>query len=157
MLSIAMGCLASSTITFANSGKRTPACDDPRGYRLVVAADPSRKDQIVGSSPSVLNIVSGDQIRATIKIPTDSDAQGFALDSTKKMQHGFEITIEYGTRIFYRKQFEFLCSRGNFYLYEVKVESFDKFDPVSMNKPAKKRIRVRPNLPIKKFSIFDYL
>ncbi len=63
----------------------------------------------------------------------------------------------YLTRIYYRKQFNFICKEGNFYLYEVKVESFDKFDPVSMNKPERKEIRVSPNLPVEKFSIFDYL
>ena len=122
-----------------------------------MVVDPSRKSQNLPTTPLILNILSGEQIEGAIKIPTDSDAQGFALNSAEKTKKGFEITIEYGTRIYYRKRFNFMCKKGKFYLYEVKVESFDKFDPVSMNKPTRKRIKVRPNLPVKKFSVFDYL
>jgi hypothetical protein len=158
LLSIAVVCSTSSTGAVVNlGGSNTFRCNDPRGYSLAVVPDPSRKAQNSGTTPRILNIVSGGEIKAAIKIPTDSDAQGFALESTERTKAGFEITIEYGTRIYYRKRFNFTCKNGDFYLYQVKVESFDKFDPVSMNKWTRKEIKVRPNLPVEKFSIFDYL
>jgi hypothetical protein len=132
-------------------------CDDPRGYSLVVVTDPERASQNLGTVPQILNVVSGDKIRVAIKIPTDSDAQNFVLNSTEKTKEGFEITIEYGTRYYYKKQFNFVCEEGDFYLYKVKVESFDKFDSVSRKKWDRKEVKVEPNLPIEKFSIFDYL
>lgn len=132
-------------------------CDDPKGYSLVVVTDPERASQNLGTVPRILNVVVVDEIRVAIKIPTDSDAQNFVLNSTEKTKEGFEITFEYGTRYYYEKKLNFICKDGNFYLYKVKVVSFDKFDPVSRENWDRKEIKIKPNLPIEKVSIFDYL
>ena len=145
------------TTVIKNGDTMSLDCDDPSGYSLVVATDPERAAQNLGTVPRILNIVAGDEIKVAIKVPTDSDAQNFSLNSTGKTKGGFEITIEYGTRYYYQKQFNFICKEGNFYLYKVKVESFDKFNPASRVNWTKKEIKINPNLPIEKFSIFDYL
>lgn len=146
-----------NTMVYKNETSRPLNCNDPNGYSLVVITDPERASQNLGTVPQILNVVSGDKIRVALKIPTDSDAQNFVLNSTEKTKEGFEITIEYGTRYYYKKQFNFVCKEGDFYLYKMKVESFDKFDSVSRKKWDRKEVMVEPNLPIEKFSIFDYL
>jgi hypothetical protein len=146
-----------NTTVYKNEASEPLNCNDPNGYSLVVVTDPERASQSGGTVPQILNVVSGDKIRVAIKVPTDSNAQNFSLRSTEKTKEGFEITIEYGTRYYYKKQFNFVCKEGDFYLYKMKVESFDKFDPVSREKWDRKEVKVEPNLPIEKFSIFDYL
>jgi hypothetical protein len=145
------------TTVVENEDSKPLDCSDPNAYSLVVVADPERESQNPGTAPRVLNIVAGDEIRTAIKVPTDSDAQNFSLSSTEKTKEGFEITIEYGTRYYYKKQFDFICKEGDLYLYKVKVESFDKFDPKSRAKWDRKEIEIRPDRPVGKFSIFDYL
>jgi hypothetical protein len=146
-----------NTMIYKDETSKPLNCNDPNGYSLVVITDPERASQNLGTVPQILNVVSGDKIRVAIKVPTDSNAQNFSLSSTEKTKEGFEITIEYGTRYYYKKQFNFVCKEGDFYLYKMKVESFDKFDSVSREKWDRKEVKVEPNLPIEKFSIFDYL
>jgi hypothetical protein len=145
------------TTVVKNMDSKTLDCDDPIAYKLVVVTDPERASQNPVTVPEILNIVAGDETKVAIKIPTDSDAQNFSLDSTAKTKEGFEITIEYGTRYYYQKRFDLICKEGNFYLDKVKVTSFDKFDPASRANWDTKEIKIRPNLPVEKFSIFDYL
>lgn len=102
-------------------------------------------------------IVVGGELHASIKVPTDSDAQNFSLREPEKTSEGFKLTFDYGTRYHYDKEFDFICKEGKFYLYKMREESFDGFDAKSMNNPTVKEIKINPNLPIEKFSIFDYL
>lgn len=147
----------SKTEVVNNGNSKTLDCNNPNGYGLVVVTDPERASQNSGSTPKILNVVVGDEIRAAIKVPTDSDAMGFSLKATEKTKEGFKVTIEYGSRYYYKKQFYFICKEGGFYLHRVIVESFDKNDPESMNNWDRKEVKIKPNLPIEKFSIFDYL
>jgi hypothetical protein len=140
-----------------NEDSKPLDCNSPNGYSLVVVTDPDRDTEKTITTPKILNIVAGDETRVAIRIPTYSDANGFSLRSAEKTKEGFEITIEYGTRYYYQKQFDFICKEGDFYLYKVKVESFDKFDPASRENWDRKEIEIKPNLPVGKFSIFDYL
>ena len=72
----------------------------------------------------------------------------------KKTKDGFEISIEYGTRIFYHKTFVFICRQHKFHLSRIRVDSFDRHNPA---KWSKKVIRVRPNVPLEKFSVTDFM
>jgi len=146
-----------SNVPTNNENSKTLDCADPNGYSLVVVEDANRNIEETVTTPKLLNIVVGDKVMATVKIPTVSDANGFSLNWAKKTKEGFEISVEYGSRNHYQKQFNFICKKGNFYLYAVKVESFDKNDPKSMDEPDVKEIQITPNLPIEKFSLFDYL
>lgn len=145
------------TAVVKNGNSKALDCNDPNGYSLVVVEDPSRNIEQTVTVPKILNIVVGDEIRTTIKIPTDSDANGFSLDSVEKTKEGFEIAIEYGTRYYHEKRFKFICKEGNLYLYKVKTEMRDKNFPENWDEPDKKEVQVKPELPIEKFSIFDYL
>jgi hypothetical protein len=144
------------TLPFNGNSKRLD-CNDPRGYSLVVATDPDRDPKKSVTESKILNIVAGNEIKGAIKIPTDSDAQNFSLSSTEKTAEGFRITIEYGVRYYYRKQFNFICKEGDFYLNKVDVESFDDADPKSRDRWDRKEIKISPEVPVEKFSMFDYL
>lgn len=147
----------SKNVVVKNANSKTLDCNNPDGYSLVVVEDPSRNIEEAVTTPKLLNIVVGDEVMTAIKIPTQSDANGFALNWAKKTKEGFEISVEYGSRYYFEKQFNFICKEDSFYLYKVKIESFDKNDPESMDKPDEKEIQIKPNLPIEKFSLFDYL
>src|SRR5215203_1747853 len=143
------------TKVFKNADSKIVDCDDPNGFSLVVVPDPERESQDLGTVPTILNIVAEDEIRVALKVPTDSDAQNFLM-STEKTKEGFEITIEYGVRYYFRKQLNFVCKAGNFYLYRVRVEGLYDAAPKSRASWHKEQ-KLKPNVPIEKFSIFDYL
>lgn len=147
----------SNATVVKNASPKTLDCNDPAGYSFVIAKDPGRASQNSGTVPKILNVVVGDETKWAIKVPTDSDAMGFSMRPPEKTKEGFKIIIEYGSRNYYRKQLFFICKEGDFYLYKVNVESFDKNNPQSVDNWDRKEIKVEPNLPIEKFSIFDYL
>lgn len=147
--------VSNRTAAVSNKNAKTLDCGDANSYNLVVEEDTSQDAD--DTFRKVLNVVVGDEIKTAIKIPTQADANGFSLNWAKKNKEGFEISIDYGSRYYFQKQFNFICKKGEFYLYQIKVESFDKHDRKSMENWDKKVIKIKPNLPIEKFSIFDYL
>ena len=140
LLSFTIGCLIGS-----GTDTKPVSCDDPQGYSL---------EQSSESGTNNVNIVRGGTVLHTIKLPTDATRNGFALDELKKTKAGFEILVEYGSRIFYSKRFIFECKRHRFYLTRIKVESFDKQNP---QKYQQKVIVVQPNVPVEKFVIEDFM
>ncbi len=128
-----------------DEGSKTLDCDDPKGYSLEEGTVPGT---------SSVNIVRGGRVLHTIKLLTDMERNGFAFDGAKKTKDGFEISIEYGSVIYYHKTFMFTCRQHKFYLSKIRVDSFDKHNP---EKWSKKVIRVRPNLPLEKFSVTDFM
>jgi hypothetical protein len=90
----------------------------------------------------------------TIELPTGVDINGFGFDGAKKTKAGFEISIEYGSVIYYHKAFVFICRHHKFYLSKIRVDSFNKHNP---EKWSKKVVTVRPNLPLEKFLITDFM
>jgi hypothetical protein len=142
LLSLIVGCSTSNPpIKTHPDVKRSGAvCDD---YDVEEAPD-------INS----VTIVSGGHVLHAVKLLTDRERNGFAFDGVKKTQAGFELAIEYGSRIFYRKNFFFICRRDHFYLSRIGVESFDRQNP---EKWSKKVIKARPNLPLEKFSITDFM
>lgn len=98
-------------------------------------------------------------LRNGISIDTLCDLQqedynGFAVNWIKENKNGFEISVEYGSRIYFHKVFYFVYKRQNFYLSKIAVKRFDKF------KPEKSRIRSvileRP-VRVDKFDLANYL
>lgn len=128
-----------------NKSSKTLNCDDPKGYSVEEGIEP-------GTHP--VNIVRDGRVLHTIKLPTGLDVNGFGFDGAKKTKEGFEIAIEYGSRIYYGKRFIFICRRHQFYLSKIRVDSFDRHNP---EKWSRKVIRVQPNLPLEKFSITDFM
>jgi hypothetical protein len=103
----------------------------------------------------IVNIKEGDTITKTINLPNQSEVNGFSLNWAKETKEGFEISIEYGSRLYYQKDFGFICKQNNFYLSEVKIATFDKHNPESSWK-ERSRI-IKPELPLEKFLITDFL
>ena len=126
-----------------DKGSKTSGCDDPQGYS--VEEDPETNS---------LKIVSGGAVLHTIKLLSDSERNGFGFNGAKKNKDGFELSIEYGSRIYYEKTFIFICRHHRFYLSKIAVESFDKHNP---EKWTRKVVRVRPNVPLEKFSLTDFM
>jgi hypothetical protein len=128
-----------------DAASKTSDCDDPKGYSV----DEAREEDA-----DYVKIRRGDTILHTIRLPTAIERNGFGFNGAKKTKEGFEISIEYGSVIYYGKTFIFMCRQHKFYLSTIRVESFDKHNP---EKWSKKVIRVKPNLPLEKFSINDFM
>ena len=121
-------------------------CGKPNAYSVDVVDDPIRQADIV-------NIMQDGRVLKAINLP-GQEVNGFSLDSATKTKAGFEFSIEYGSRYYYHKQFIFICRRNKFYLSRVIVDSFDKHNP------EKWRIRVnriKPNLPLEKFIVTNFM
>ena len=129
-----------------NESSKTLRCDDPKGYSVEEGTVPGTNS---------VNIVRGGTVLHTIKLLTDLEANGFGFDGAKKTKDGFEISIEYGSVIFYAKTFIFICRQHKFYLSKIRVESFNRRNPPETW--SRKVIRVRPNLPLEKFSVTDFM
>lgn len=128
-----------------DQGSKILDCDDPNGYSVEEGTDPGTNS---------VKIVRGGTVLHTIKLPTGVELNGFGFNWAKKTKEGFEIAIEYGSRIYYGKRFIFICKHHKFYLSKISVDSFDRRNP---EKWSKKVIRVQPNLPLEKFSITDFM
>ena len=119
-------------------------CDNPNGYDVIEIRDESNS----------VNIVKGNTIYKTIKFPTGLERNGFGFNWAKKTAEGFEISVEYGSRYYYDKRFNFICKQNEFYLNKIIVDSFDKNNPEKWNT---KVIKVKPNLNLDKFLITDFM
>lgn len=108
-----------------------------------------------GNSSKVINIKSGDTVIKTINLPTQNEMNGFSLNWAKEIDEGFEISIEYGSRLYYQKDFGFTCKQNEFYLSKVRTTTFDKHNPENSWKEYSKPIK--PNLPLENFIVSDYL
>ncbi len=101
-----------------------------------------------------IKLTKNKKVEKIIKLPNQSEFNGFALNWVKKTQKGFEISLDYGSRFYYAKRFNFVCRKGKFFLNEIKVESFDKHNP---EKWDSKTVKINPNMPLEKFLIKDYI
>ena len=128
-----------------DQGSKTLGCDDPKGYSVEEGTVPGTNS---------VNVVRDGRVLHTIKLLTGMERNGFGFNGAKKTKDGFEISIEYGSVIYYNKTFIFTCRQHKFYLSKIGVDSFNKHNP---EKWSKKVIRVRPYVPIEKFSITDFM
>ena len=96
----------------------------------------------------------GNTIRRTVKMPDESDAANFSLDRFGETKNGFEIAVEYGSKYYYRKSFNFVCEKDDFYFDKVRVERFEKNNPKNI---TKKDVKVNPKAPLERFSFIGYL
>ena len=125
---------------------QTLRCNNPNNYKLVRDRD---------SEANYVNIIQGNKIKHSIKLPTGLTYNGFAVNWAKKTKAGFEISIEYGSRIYYEKEFNFVCRKGQFYLTKIRVNSFDKHVPENDAKYHTANIKL--NIPLTKFKVNDYI
>ena len=106
-----------------------------------------------GGNQSIV-FAEGNTIRRTVKMPTETDAPNFSLDRFAETKNGFEIAVEYGSKYFYRKSFEFVCEKNDFYFDKVGVEKFEKDKPENI---TRKEIKLNPKEPLERFSFTGYL
>ena len=171
LLLVTITCSANKTgTTFQNSSvtkvvdkktARTLDCRNANEYRLVVVENPNRKRDSDRVIPKDLNIVVGDETISTIELPKESEVKNFSLNSIEKNNAGFEIKVDWGGGLYhYETQFNFKCKENNFFLYEVRKESFTTTNPDSgdfLDKKETKLTKIEPNQPIEKFVMTDYL
>ena len=118
---------------------------DCRKYRL----DVDGKD---------LNIVVGDEVVSKIKLPEEGEVKNFSLDAVNKTRLGFRIKTDWGGSLYhYEVQFDFRCRANKFYLYRVKHVSLLTTKPDNGFWDKSKTKISKPNLPIEKFVMRDYL
>lgn len=91
----------------------------------------------------------------TISLPSNLTVNGFSMNWLKKTEKGFEMSIEYGTILYYQKDFNFFCKNNTFYLGKIYIESFDKNKPEDSYE--ERTIIVKPLIPLTKFSINKYI
>ena len=127
-----------------NKRSKTLACD-PKEYSVEEFAEPGTHS---------VKIIRGEKVIHTIRLLSDEELNGFGFNWAKKTKEGFEISIQHGSVIFYEKTFIFVCTQHKFYLSKIRVDSFDRHHPQKWNR---KVIRVRPNLPLEKFFITDFM
>ena len=165
-------CAANKTVTIATfqnasvekvvdkKAARTLDCRNPNAYSFVVVQNPNRQNDSDPVIPQDVNIVVGDDVVSKIELPKES-TKNFSLYSTEKPKAGFEMKVDWGGSLnHYEIQFNFSCKENNFYLYQVKKISFSTTNPDSGNfwdKKTSKVTRIKPNLPIEKFVMTDYL
>ena len=146
ILSLIGGLLAgdSKPVTVPEASK-TFDCARPDGYSVV---------EVRNAEANFVYIVEGGNVLWSIRLPTGIERNGFGFNWAKKTKEGFEISVEYGSRYYYAKRFNFICKQRRLYLNEIIVDSFDKADPEKWNT---KIITVKPNLPLEKFLITDFM
>ena len=145
LVSLMAGFSAGRPIAVADTTSKTVDCSDPNGYSVVEARDPGA---------NYVNITRGGKVLRSIRLPTGIERNGFGFNWAKKAKGGFEISVEYGSRVYYGKRFNFICKQGTFYLSKVIMDRFDKNNPEKWHRRV---IRVTPNLPLEKFSVTDFM
>lgn len=100
--------------------------------------------------------INGETVH-TVEMPTQGEFQGFSVNWAKRIDEGFEISIEWGTRIYHEMRFGFVCEQNDFVLTKIKHNTFDKHFPGDSNKYNYRAKRVTPGLPFEKFVITDFM
>ncbi len=121
-------------------------CSELNGYKV-------EKDR--DNEFNLVNIVQDEKIVETLKLPTGLSQNGFALNWAKRTKSGVEISIEYGSRFYYQKNFIFECVNHQLYLTKINITTFDKHNPEKSWKERK--TDVKPKVPLSNFKVTDYI
>lgn len=79
---------------------------------------------------------------------------GFAVNWIKENKNGFEISVEYGSRVYFHKIFYFVYKKQNFYLCKIVVNRFDRYKP---EKSAIRSVILKRPVCVDKFDLVNYL
>lgn len=85
---------------------------------------------------------------------TPDIAQGFSVNWIKETGAGFEVSIEYGSRYYVQKIFQFVFENNSFYLKNITTNSFDKYSPEKYEKTTKK---LKKPFKISNFKMEDFV
>jgi hypothetical protein len=132
--------------THKNEDSKTFDCTASNDYKV----EKDRDEEF-----NLVHIIQDDKIVETIKLPTGLSQNGFALNWAKKTKSGFEILIEYGSRIYYQKEFKFECKNHQIYLTSINTTTFDKNDPEKSWK--KRKTNINPKVLLSNFKVTDYI
>lgn len=94
---------------------------------------------------------------AEILLPRNAECvevANFFVDGIRDDKQGFQISLEYGTRFFYNKVFYFKYYNNSFYLYQIKIDNFDKVNPEIWKTKIKK---ITPNIKVTNLNLEQYL
>ena len=104
-----------------------------------------------------LSIQKGELITDKIAIPTQESIQGFAVNWIKETYGGFEISIEYGSKYYYQKDFRFYYENENFVLKNVLINTFDKHNSENKEGYTTKTETLKTPVKLRDFKIENYL
>jgi hypothetical protein len=104
-----------------------------------------------------VRLVRLDGAAVTIDMPTQDDYNGFSLEDAKKTQKGFEIAVEWGSRIFHHLRFNFVCRDRGFALTKVVHDTFDKHFPEDTKRYRSRTSAVHPEVPFENFVVTRYM
>jgi len=103
----------------------------------------------------IVNTSSG--AKQTIQMPNQSEYNGFALNWAKATERGFELSIEWGTRIHHDMKFSFACRDSRFILAAIKHDTFDSHFPEDTKKYRTRKPAAKHDMPFEKFVITDFM
>jgi hypothetical protein len=130
-------------------------CSNSNRYKLVEVENHHEDEGITSLD---LNIVVAEEVAVKIELPTGLEVKNFSLSSAKKIKGGFQMNTEWGGSLHhYEIQFNFRFRENNFYLYKVRKDSFSTTNPNIEYLDKKETEETKPNLPIEKFVVNDYL
>jgi hypothetical protein len=86
-----------------------------------------------GGTEAVTLFKGKDEVR-TERLPNQAEVKKFKLDPLRKSDKGFDLSVEYGTRFYHSKRFEFACEDGSFSLLRISSERFDTSNPAKISR-----------------------
>ncbi len=106
------------TLSYSNLPEDESCFNNPSYH--IIKQDPDRKE--------ILIIDDMDTIIRSF-IPNDLDLMGFSIEKLHVHNDTMVLSVEYGSRYYYYKEFVFKCVKSDVFMVAIKSESFDKADP----------------------------
>src|SRR5690606_865068 len=104
----------------------SPTAEDTRKG---IQCDGLKYSLITDRESRIVSIQSGSGQVTTISWPSQSEINGFSLNSVRRMEDTIEISVEYGSRFYFEKAFRFACVKERLLLTDIQIVTFDKMDP----------------------------
>ena len=101
----------------------------------------------------VLKLVKDDIVIQTLPMFTQDDYNGFSVNWIRPTRSGFELSLQYGSIIYFCKVFQFYYKNNNFYLNRIKTVTFNKAKPQKL----KTEITKVPDIALSKLRLSSYM
>lgn len=102
-----------------------------------------------------IKVSERDVVTKTISLPDQNDLNGFSLNWLKPTERGLSLSVEYGSRFYFQRNFEFVCENNNLVLGGIEVAKFDKHNPEDTWEEFSERIDQK--VPLDAFELRKYL
>lgn len=90
-----------------------------------------------------------------VPLPQPYDLSGFSVDRMEAIDQDFFLLIEYGTRIYWNKEFKFTCSEEGYRLVSITSSNFDKREPES--EPTTDTLLVDRSVALRDFQLMEFI